>query len=245
MSDMKPLLDSELSEELASVLRSAEVDGPQEDGPAQARTLAAVAAYRAAGSNANAGRSSAGTPFARSMLAPLVGACVGAAVVFASFGWSSSSPDADVTAAPAPSAAPAPAPSPPAPPAPASPEGVRIDELPTARVEEAAPKTAALPPVRRGAPAMELEDELAMIDSARAALAAKHPEATLAGVRAYHRRFRAGHYTEEAEVLEIQALVALGRRDEARAKGERFLAAHPDSAYKRRAQSALGLEVTP
>jgi len=244
MNEMKPLLDSELPEDLASVLRSADADGPPEHAPAEARTLAAVAAHRAAGSNANEGRATTRIPFARSMLAPVVGACVGAAVVFASLVWWNAPLGANGTAAPTPSAPQAPA-SAARPPASASPEGVRIDDLPTARVEEAAPKPAGRPPVRRGDSAAELEDELAMIDSARAALAAKRPEATLAGIRAYHRRFRAGHFTEEADALEIQALVAMGRRDEAKAKGERFLASHPGSAYVRRVQSAVASEVKP
>jgi hypothetical protein len=39
---------------------------------------------------------------------------------------------------------------------------------------------------------------------------------------------------QERDVLAIQALIALGRTDEARARRERFLAAYPGSAHKRR-----------
>ncbi len=252
MSQMKPLLDSDLPEDLASVLRSAEVDGPEEHEPAQTRTLAAVAAHRAARSDAHDPPSSTGIPFAQTMLALAV-ACVGGAALFSTFG--SSGPQgavpASVSAPSQPPALPALASAPdlpPAPPAPASPEGIRIDALPAARAEAVASKPAAPPPVRRSVSDdadATIQDELAMIDSARAALTAKRPEETLARVETYRRRFRSGRFNEEADVLEIQALVAMGRRDEAMAKGHRFLRSHPDSAYNRRAQSALGLEVTP
>jgi len=179
----------------------------------------------------------------------LVVACVGGAALSSTF--DSRGP---VGAQPAPVSAPRPpsalaalasaVSAPPESPEPVSSEGTRIDDLPPARMEEPSGKTATLAPVRRNGSDVELEDELAIIDAARAALAAKRPEATLAKVEAYRRRFRGGQFNEEADVLEIQALVAMGRRDEANAKGQRFFASHPDSAYKRRAQSALGFDVT-
>ncbi|MBN9165105.1 MAG: hypothetical protein BGO98_25875 [Myxococcales bacterium 68-20] len=237
MSKLEPLLDSDLPEDLASVLRSAKADGPRDQTPAQARTLAAVAAHHAARSNAGNGRASSGMPFAKTMLS-LVAACVAGAALFSAFG--SDAPGGETSAPPSLPSAPSsslPSPS-------LSTEGMRVDDLPSAPVEEAAPKAA--PSVaRRGGAVAELEDELALIDAARAALAAKHPETTLARVDAYHRRFRAGQFIEEADALEIQALAAIGRQEEATAKGQRFLAAHPGSAYQRRVKSALGLEVTP
>jgi len=249
LSELKPLLDSDLPDDLAGVLRSADADGPEDHEPAQTRTLAAVAAHRAAREGAQGRRANTGIPLAKTMVA-LVVACVGGGALSSTF-------DArgPVGAEPAPVSAPSPpsapaalAPAlsaPPESPEPVSPEGTRIDELPSARTGEPSRKTAAPAPVRRNGSDVELEDELAIIDSARAALAAKRPETTLAKVEAYRRRFRGGQFNEEADVLEIQALVAMGRRDEANAKGQRFLASHPDSAYKRRAQSALGSEVTP
>ncbi|MDF2695947.1 MAG: hypothetical protein K0S65_4330 [Labilithrix sp.] len=245
MRPMKPLLDSEMPEDLASVLRSAEADG-LEHGPAEARTLAAVAVHRAARSNAHERRGSTGTALAKMTLVLAV-ACAGGAALFSTFGSSAPS-GAELTPASAPSA-PASSASPSAPsmpsaalaPAPASPEGVRIDDLPVAR----ATRTTAPSAGRGNRSEVELEDGLALIDSARAALAAKRPASTLASVEAYRRRFRGGHFEEEADVLEIQALVAMGRRDEAKTKGERYLASHPGSAYERRVQSALASEVTP
>lgn len=238
MSELKPLLDSEMPEDLSRVLRSAEADGPLQGDPAAARTLAAVAAHRAAIANAGE-RARAGIPFAKVMLV-LVFAGAGSATLLATFG-SSAPRGAKPALAFSPSML---AEAPPAPPL-SPPQGVRVDDLPTARVEYVASKDTAPPPVRRADSAVELEDELALIDAARAALAAKRPEAALARVSTYHRRFRTGHFTEEAEALEIQALVAMGRRDEAKAKGQRFLASHPGSAYERRVQSALASEVTP
>ncbi len=246
MSEMKPLLlDSELPEDLASVLRSAEVDGPEDHEPAQSRALAAVAAHRAASTNGAGRRTSAGMPLAKTMLALAV-ACAGGAALFSTFGSSGThqAAPARVLASAVP-----PAPQPldeSAPPAPAAPEGVRIDDLPAAPVDPPAAKPAAArtTSIARGAEDA-IQDELAIIDAARASLAAKRPEATLARVETYRRRFQSGHFNEEADVLEIQALVAMGRRAEAEAKGERFLASHPASAYTRRAQSALASEVTP
>jgi hypothetical protein len=257
MSEMKPLLDSELPADLASVLRSAEGDGPEEHEPAQKRALAAVAAHRAAASSPRDGGVRTGSPFAKVTLA-LVLACTGGAALvshFASTGPSGGSPTpasapGTPTLASEPSAPPdealgsASSASPPSA-VTASPQGVRIDDLPPARVEGTAIRKRAPSTGSSSTPEVELEDGLALIDSARAALAAKRPASTLAAVETYRRRFRGGHFEEEADVLEIQALVALGRRDEAKAKGERFIASHPASAYTRRAQSALASEVTP
>ena len=237
MTEIKPLLDSELSEELASVLRSAEADGPQEHAMMQSQTLAAVAAHRGVGSHAREHGASTGIPFAKTMLA-LVIACAGSAAVLSTF--ESSAPQ---DAHPATPSAPA-IPSAPATPT-SSPEGMHVDDLPTARVEEPKANASAPPAVRRGGSGLELDDEVAIIDSARAALAAKRPETALARVETYHRRFRSGHLTEEANALEIQALAAMGRRDEANAKGQRFLASYPRSAYEQRVRSVLASEVTP
>ncbi len=239
MSEMKPLLDSELSEELASVLRSAEADGPEQHATMQSRTLAAIAAHGAVGSYARARGASTGIPFAKTMLALVIAGAASTALLST---FASSAPQGTHPAPPSTPSAPT-TPSEQA--TPPSPEGMHVEDLPTARVEEPKPKAAAPVPIRRGGSELELDGEVALIDSARAALAAKRPEAALARVDAYHRRFRSGHLTEEADALEIQALAAMGRRDEAKAKGQRFLSSYPGSAYERRVRSVLASEVTP
>jgi RNA polymerase sigma-70 factor, ECF subfamily len=71
-------------------------------------------------------------------------------------------------------------------------------------------------------------ERLLATDSARA----------LALVRATEARFPDGYVKEEREYVEIMALVATGRLDEARAKIPRFLRAYPESAFSRRVREA-------
>ncbi|AKU97819.1 hypothetical protein AKJ09_04483 [Labilithrix luteola] len=239
MSEMKPLLDSEMPEELARVLRSARADGPPQDEPVAARALAAVAAHRAAASNADRTTSS-GLPFTKTLLAFVVAGSVGVMSFLAT--------RVDVRvphgAEPSPITLPSEPTAAPVPPSPTTSESVSVDDLPSAPVQAPA-KTTASRSATRGASELDLEDELAIIDAARAALAAKQPETTLKQVQTYARRFHGGHFSEEAQALEIQALAAMGRRDEAAIKGQRFLDSHPGSAYERRVRSALATGVTP
>ncbi|AKU94964.1 hypothetical protein AKJ09_01628 [Labilithrix luteola] len=117
---------------------------------------------------------------------------------------------------------------------PAPEQGVRVDDLPSApvvtspsRVSPAATSPAAV------------RDELGEIDAARAALDQGRARDALARIDQWRKGFSSPRYAEEAEALEVQALAALGRRDEARAKGERFLASRPHSAYERRIRATL------
>jgi hypothetical protein len=48
-----------------------------------------------------------------------------------------------------------------------------------------------------------------------------------------------GELAQEREVIAIDALVRLGRRDEANARASRFEAAYPQSAYRRRIDAIL------
>lgn len=242
MSDLKPLLDSEMPEELARVLRSARADGPPKDEPVEARALAAVAAHRAASSNADRTTSS-GLPFTKTLLALVVAGSVSVMSFLATRVDVKMPQGAEASPIAQPSepvAAPAPVPA--APPSPTT--SVSVDDLPSAPADAPA-KTTASRAARPGASELDLEDELAIIDAARAALAAKHPDVTLKQVQTYARRFHGGNFAEEAQALEIQALAAMGRRDEATAKGQRFLDSHPGSAYERRVRSALATGVTP
>jgi hypothetical protein len=117
---------------------------------------------------------------------------------------------------------------------------VRVDELPTAAppAEVARPSSAASV-AKHEAP--KLEDELAVIDAARGALAGGRPAVTLSHLHRYRSEFRAPHFVDEADALEVQALAALGRTDEAQTKAKTFLEAHPSSPYTQRVRSAAGL----
>ncbi|MBN9160073.1 MAG: hypothetical protein BGO98_41920 [Myxococcales bacterium 68-20] len=240
MSEMKPLLDESVSPDAAKLLRSAAKDGPESPKSAEARTLAAIGllpAAELATSTLPTGRGF-GSFTRLGMLGSL--AVVAAFGVVLAVRTSSTAPALPPSAGPdAPKIAPAqPSASPPAP---SVVETVRVEQLPSAAIDDGTgkvavprPSSASKAPSRPG-----LEDELAAIDGARSELASGHPDAALARVQSYQRTFRAGRFSEEADALEIQALAALGRLSEARAKGERFLAAHPGSPYERRVRSSI------
>jgi hypothetical protein len=121
---------------------------------------------------------------------------------------------------------------------------LRVDELPAASSSVARPPSTRASSERRkpGAlPEAALEDELQNIYAAQAALTANRPAVTLDLVARYRSSFRAPRFSDEADALEVQALMALGRRDEATTKAERFIVTYPDSPYGQRVRSAAGL----
>jgi hypothetical protein len=101
-------------------------------------------------------------------------------------------------------------------------------EAPTdgAKASSAAPLPRAPQP-----PPSTLSDEISAIDRARAAIAAGDGVRGLQLVDDYQRRFPRGMFTQEAEVLRVEALVVRGDRAGARRAVERFLAAHPASPH--------------
>jgi len=68
--------------------------------------------------------------------------------------------------------------------------------------------------------------QIALIDAARAAVAAKEDARAMELLRRYESRFPAGSFRPEAEAITIEALVHLGKLAEARALAKRFLAEH-------------------
>lgn len=86
----------------------------------------------------------------------------------------------------------------------------------------------ALPSAQPSAPAPNaFSEELRSLASAKA-LIASSPQAALEVADAA----RGGRLDEEREIVAIRALVALGRREEARARAARFVSAHPDSLFR-------------
>jgi hypothetical protein len=75
----------------------------------------------------------------------------------------------------------------------------------------------------------ELAKERALIQMARTALLQGQSAAALTALDQHAREFPRGRLGEEREALAIQALAAAGRRDEARARADRFRHAHPQS----------------
>ncbi len=85
-----------------------------------------------------------------------------------------------------------------------------------------------------------LSDEIARLDDARRALARGDANTTLVLLDRYDREPAAHALSQEASMLRIEALVALGRRDEARRHARRLLAANSGTAYEDRVRSLLG-----
>lgn len=114
--------------------------------------------------------------------------------------------------------------------------------VPTA---SAAPSAA--PPLSRAtAPATAAADlepdpvaETALVRRAQAELRTD-PQQALASCDAHARRFRRGALAQEREVVAIDALVRLGRRDEAKARSARFFSTFPGSGHRPRIESLVG-----
>ncbi len=83
--------------------------------------------------------------------------------------------------------------------------------------------------------------QLAALASVRNALAAHQPGRALALLDDFARRFPASQVAEEATVLRIETLGALGRMSEARALGLRFLRDRPASVYASRVRAVTQL----
>jgi hypothetical protein len=88
------------------------------------------------------------------------------------------------------------------------------------------------------APVDDAAAEALLIERARQALAAA-PDRALALTAEHARRFARPALRVEAEVIAIEALARLGRRDQARARADALLAAEPRTAYRHRIQRAL------
>jgi hypothetical protein len=80
--------------------------------------------------------------------------------------------------------------------------------------------------------------EIEILREAQAALASS-PTRALALTDEHARAHPKGSMGQEREMIRIQALVALGRRDEARALAKAFKERHPSSAYAQRLDSML------
>jgi hypothetical protein len=240
MSEIKRLLDEPVSPGMERLLRSAKTDGAK-SASAEERTLAAMGLLPSA---AAARPSTKTRPIVSMQAVGFSAVLAGLAAVGFVVTRSSAPASSEVrpqerplaterTLAPAPSISSTPSPA------------LHVDDLPPAP-ETTAARPPEPGPVKHASPApvdsseAQLVDELAAIDAARAALSSGHGDTALSRVRQYQKRFPDGLYVEEADALEVQALAFSGRREEARSKGERFLAARPGSPYARRVRSSIG-----
>lgn len=246
MSEPERLLDGPLPPEVESLLRSAERDDPREIEDKRERLLAAAAIGAPWASSQSRTASSSTVRSARWIglaAAVIAGASLGIGMFWSSSTPSTSSvPNAGVTAPTSPDQAPRAIASSSTESTTAVPVAVpslHIDDLPSAAPPPSArPSPASVANARNEAAARSVEDELATIDAARGALAARRPAETLSRVQRYRVVFPEPHFVAEADALEVQALAALGRTEEARTKAEQFFRAHPGSPYTQRVRSA-------
>jgi len=101
---------------------------------------------------------------------------------------------------------------------------------------QAAPAVAGEPAAADRSAAL-LSAELGALDHARLALAGGDARRALEEIDAYDRAYPAGRLQIEAEVLRIDALAKLGRKDAARQRAEAFLRRHPTSVLATRVRA--------
>jgi len=77
-----------------------------------------------------------------------------------------------------------------------------------------------------------LARERALVDRARAALRRDDAHEALVALMGHEREFPAGALAEERDRLSVEALVARGRMEQARARAALFRARHPGSVYR-------------
>jgi hypothetical protein len=124
-----------------------------------------------------------------------------------------------------------------APPAPAARDPALPDDERPSASSPSQPSTTA-PSSSTAAPA-RLGEELALIQSAVAALHRRDAAAALAALDDYARRFSDGELAPEATALRIEAMFAIGHSAEARALAARFLADHADSPLAQRVRNTI------
>jgi hypothetical protein len=90
--------------------------------------------------------------------------------------------------------------------------------------------------------ASTLSEQVAALDRARAALEAHDGSKARKLVDAYEAEYPGGAFTQEAEVVRIEALSRDGNRAEAERAGKRFLAAYPKSPHVSRVRTLLGYD---
>jgi hypothetical protein len=111
------------------------------------------------------------------------------------------------------------------------------------REGEAQPSSTALPEGRTDEPTAAQDEadgsERRLLERARVALGRGRFDDAILATSAHERRFPTGQFTEEREAIAIQALVHLGRIDEARARTLRFEARYPRSLFRGAIERAL------
>jgi hypothetical protein len=97
--------------------------------------------------------------------------------------------------------------------------------------------TALVEPTAKGTAG--LQDEVRAIDSARTHLRAGAAAEALSDVLAYEQAFPKGSLRIEAELIRIEALMKLGRKDAAKQRGEALLARDPEGPLAQRIRTLI------
>ena len=132
-----------------------------------------------------------------------------------------------------------------------SPDGVVRDEMAPVRAAQhgggasswaadPAPQGSSAPPGRDRDRDQSLKSELAYLEEARIALEAHVGASALHLLDEYAAQFPSGSMRIEAIALRIEALLVLGRRSDAQALGNDFLAHYPTSPAAMRVRLLLG-----
>lgn len=119
---------------------------------------------------------------------------------------------------------------------------VKVEDLPPAPVASAKPSASVQPSPRSASPAVSggaFLDDLALVERIRTQLSRGETDACLRSIDDYHARHPQGAFTQEVDVMRIEALATSGKRDAARAAGRRFLSQYPTSPYVDRVRSVL------
>jgi len=98
----------------------------------------------------------------------------------------------------------------------------------------------ARPPVAVRA-ASELRGEIELVDSARAAVAQNAGGRALEVLGRYETHYPRGSFFPEATAVKVEALMQVGRTEEARALAARFVATHPGTLLADRVAAVAGL----
>jgi acetyl-CoA acetyltransferase len=83
-----------------------------------------------------------------------------------------------------------------------------------------------------------ISEQIALVDAASAAVSAGAGERALAVVREYQTKYPTGSFRPEISALRIEALVLVGRREEARTLAQRFVTQYQGPLAERVARVA-------
>jgi hypothetical protein len=118
------------------------------------------------------------------------------------------------------------------------------ETVPRTAVESPTGSVAPTPPGRSAPPGRpgDLREQIALLDATRMAVSTGAGERALELLRQYKDRYPSGSFRPEAAALRVDALARLGRRAEARAEAEHFLAEFGKGPLGDRVARVAGLD---